>query len=106
MKPEDFKIIKKAGLGQLEFADLIPVSRVTVNNWVSGKTKPNKHVVNEVKRNIVLLRAAYRLRTLPGDIPTMHQSNVESRREYIRDRLDDAAKKLRESKAKRQAAKK
>lgn len=101
MSTYDFTTIKKAGIGQLEFAELIPVSRVTVNNWVSGRTAPSRHVAKQVKTQLTLLRAAVRLRTLPGDIPTMHHSNVESRKDYIRGKLDDAAEKIREQKAKR-----
>lgn len=97
----DFSIIKKAGIGQLEFGNLCEVSRVTVSNWVLGKTAPNRHVVKQVAKQLTLLRAAVRLRYLPGDIPTMHKNNVGARDEFIRDMLADAAEKLREQKAKR-----
>lgn len=92
----DFSIIKKAGVGQQEFADLVGVSRITVNKWVSGKNPPSRHVVQKVKHNLTLLTAAHRLKYLPGDIPTMHKSNVDSRREYIHDKLADTAAKIRE----------
>ena len=98
----DFSIIKKAGLGQLEFAKLCDVSRVTVSNWVLGRTTPNRHVTKQVARELALLRAAVRLRYLPGDIPSMHKNNVASREDYIHDKLADAAEKLLEKKAKRQ----
>lgn len=97
----DFSIIKRAGVGQREFADLCGVSRVTVNSWVQGYTSPSRHVSKQVNRNLLLLRAAAKLRYLPGDIPPMYKDNVASRREYIHAKLDDAAEKLRTQKAKR-----
>lgn len=101
----DFTIIKKAGIGQLEFAKLCDVSRVTVSNWVLGHTSPNRHVVKQVAKQLLLLKAAHRLRYLPGDIPSMHKHNVQSREEYIHDKLADASKKLLAQKAKRAAKK-
>lgn len=94
----DYTILKKAGVGQKEFADLIDASRVTVNNWVTGKNKPSKHLQKKVKNQLTLVTAAHRLRLLPGEIPTMHKSNVAARKKYIHDKLGDAAKKLRAKK--------
>lgn len=102
----DFEILKKAGVGQQEFAELVGVSRITVNNWVRGKNDPSRHLAKQVKHNLTLITAAHRLKYLPGDIPTMHKTNVESRREYIRDKLDDAALKIKERQAKRKNARK
>ena len=94
----DYAIIKKAGLGQKEFAELLGVSRVTVSNWVNNKTSPSKHLESKVRNTVTLLTAANRLKLLPGDIPNMHSSNVEERKKYIHDKLADAAKKLRAKK--------
>lgn len=100
-KPLDFNIIKQAGIGQLEFGNLIPVSRVTVSNWVLGKTLPNRHVANKVRHQLALLRAAKQLKYLPGDIPSMHKDNVTSRAEYIHGKLASTAKKVRAQQATR-----
>lgn len=97
----DFTIIKRAGIGQLEFAKLCGVSRVTVNNWVLGHTTPNKHVATKVGKQLALLKVAVRLRYLPGDIPSMHSRNVTSRAEYIHDKLADAAETWLKKRAKR-----
>ena len=97
----DFSIIKRAGIGQLEFANLCDVSRVTVSNWVLGHRSPNRHVTKKVAKQLLLLKAAVRLRYLPGDIPSMHKNNVEARAEYIDERLLEAFEKLRIQKAKR-----
>ena len=94
----EFDIIKKAGIGQQEFAELIGVSRVSVNNWVRGKSKPSKHTREKCKRYLTYLKVANRMKLLPGQIPTMHRLNVLSRREYIRAKLDDAAQKIAEVK--------
>ena len=102
----DFDMIKKAGLGQQEFADLVGVSRITVNKWVSGKNPPSRHVEQKVKQQLGLLTAATRLKYLPGDIPTMHKNNVLARRDYIRDKLVDTAAKIRERKERSKAVKK
>lgn len=37
----NFDIIKQAGISQSLFAELCGVSRVTVNSWVKGHTKPH-----------------------------------------------------------------
>lgn len=95
----DFAILKKAGIGQQEFADLVGVSRISVNNWVTGKNQPSRHLTPKVKQQLTLLLAATRLKTLPGEIPTMHKTNVSSRQEYIRDKLADAESILRKRKA-------
>lgn len=92
----DFEILKKAGVGQQEFAELVGVSRVSVNNWVRGKNRPSKHLVSKTKQQLAYITVAHRMGLLPGDIPTMHKSNVDSRRDYIHDKLDDAAQKIRE----------
>ena len=90
----DYGILKKAGVGQKEFAELVGVSRITINNWVTGRNNPSKHLAQKVRVQLTLVTAANRLGTLPGDIPTMHKTNVLSRKKYIRAKLADAAKKL------------
>lgn len=99
----DYEIIREAGVGQKEFGDIVGTSRVTVNNWVNGKTNPSRHLEKTVRNHLTLLKAAVRLKLLPGDIPSMHKTNVEARRKFIRAKLNLAAKKLR---ARKRAAKK
>jgi hypothetical protein len=94
----DFTILKLAGVGQQEFGNLVGVSRVSVNNWVRGKANPSRHVEEKCKRYLAYLKVAHRMKLLPGQIPTMHKTNVASRKEYIRDRLEIAAQKITELK--------
>jgi transcriptional regulator with XRE-family HTH domain len=98
MNAEDFKILEEAGLSQREFAELVGVSRVTVNNWLRGKQKPSNVLAKLAKRQLAYITVAHRLGWLPGDIPRMHKSSVEARSIYIRDKLESAAEKIRQKK--------
>jgi|TARA_B110000908_G_scaffold69869_1_gene84252 transcriptional regulator with XRE-family HTH domain len=91
----DFAYIKHAGMGQKEFADLIGVSRVSVNNWIKGKSKPGRHTIEETRKQLELVTAAYKLKYLPADIPIMCNSNVESRKAYIDARLMETKRKIK-----------
>jgi len=91
----DFDSIKRAGLGQKEFADLIGVSRVSVNHWVKGKSKPGKHTVDKCRKQLQLVGAAHKLKFLPADIPIMCNSNVESRKAYIDAKLSETKRKIK-----------
>lgn len=98
MQAEDFDVLESAGVSQREFADLVGVSRVTVNNWTTGKQKPSNVVTKLAQRQLAYITVAYRLGWLPGNIPRMHRTNVEAREEYIRAKLGDAAEKIRQKK--------
>lgn len=62
-----FTILEKAGLSQREFADLVGVSRITVNTWVTGKHQPADHVRPRVLAAIKHLTAMVRDKQLPID---------------------------------------
>jgi transcriptional regulator with XRE-family HTH domain len=96
----EWKIIEQSGISQREFAELIGVSRVTVSNWVRGAQKPTKVFARLAKRQLTYLKVAHRLKWLPGDIPKMHKTNVDSRAEYIHAKLTDAAAKIKATQAK------
>ena len=95
----DFTILETTGVNQKEFGYLVGVSRVSVNYWVSGRSKPSKHVTPQCKRYLAYLTVAHRMKLLPGQIPPMRKGNVEFRRAYIRDKLAVAAEKIAELKA-------
>lgn len=98
MNPESFSVLEDAGLSQREFADLVGVSRVTVNNWTRGKQKPSNVITKLAQKQLAYITVAYRLGFLPGDIPRMHRTNVEARKEYIHAKLAEAAEKLKQKK--------
>ena len=96
----DWDVIEDSGISQREFAELIGVSRVTVSNWIREVQTPNKVFGKLAKRQLTYLKVAHRLKWLPGDIPKMHKSNVDSRQEYIHAKLVDAATKIKATQAK------
>lgn len=62
-----FDVIDKAGLTQTQFANLVGVSRVTVNTWVRGHMKPRRHIQPRVARALKLINEALEARRLPVD---------------------------------------
>ena len=94
MSTLDFSLIEKAGLTQGEFADLIGVTRVTVNLWVNGGT-PSPYLTKVCAARLAKLEAAIDAEYLPAPLLEMHptQYNREERRETIRaalQRVEDA----------------
>lgn len=61
----DLTIISKAGLTQSQFAELVGVSRVTVNTWSQGRFRPQQRIRPRVIRALKLLEAAVENGTLP-----------------------------------------
>ena len=61
----NFDIIPKAHLTQLQFADLVGVSRVTVNTWVKGKFSPRADLRDRVLRALDLIAKAVAAGKLP-----------------------------------------
>ena len=93
MSKLDFSVIERAGLTQGEFADLIGVTRVTVNLWVNGGT-PSPYLTRVCDGMLNRLQEAIDAEYLPAPLLEMHptQHNKEERRETIRavmQRLED-----------------
>lgn len=61
----DFEVIELAGLTQQQFADLVGVSRVTVNTWARGHYKPGSLTRKRVKTALDLLKDAVEAGRLP-----------------------------------------
>lgn len=61
----DFTVIERAGMTQLEFGELLHVSRVTINTWVGGKMKPHRFVAPRVTKILFMLEAAITAGRLP-----------------------------------------
>lgn len=63
----DFGLIGKAGLTQVEFAEIVGVSRVTVNMWSRGRVKPSRFVRVKVLKTLSAIRKAVENKSLPAD---------------------------------------
>jgi DNA-binding XRE family transcriptional regulator len=101
-KPFKFDLIEKAGLTQREFADLVGVSRVTVHGWTKGQ-EPRKMVHKPVTNALTLLRAAIKLKLLPGTMPNPSRHTRQQRADYIRDTLRQARARLKEEQSRRKS---
>ena len=55
----------QAGLSQSEIAGALGVSRVTVNLWLNGKTKPHQLHADRIRRRAQLLDAAINGNMIP-----------------------------------------
>jgi len=51
----EFAVIKKAGLSAHEFAKIMDVSAPTVYSWVSGKSRPTRHLSSKVENALTRL---------------------------------------------------
>lgn len=61
----DFSVIKRARMTQGEFADLVGVSRVTVNQWVRGKMRPHRYTSAKIGAMLEHLESAAEFGELP-----------------------------------------
>lgn len=89
MSTLDFSIIDKAGLTQGEFAEMLGVSRVTVNHWVNG-AKPSPYLTKTCGALLQQLKAALEQQLLPGPLleHPPNQFNKEERRAALNAALD------------------
>lgn len=92
----DFSVIGAAGLTQTEFAQLLSAQRVTVNNWVNGRSVPHTMWRKKCQTQLALISYAMRLNLLPGDLPPIYKENMAERMDYVRDALREAARRARE----------
>jgi predicted transcriptional regulator len=60
-----FEVLRQAGVTQGEFAHYLKVSRVTVNNWISGKGKVHEARVPRVQRLLDAIASAVAEGKLP-----------------------------------------
>lgn len=87
MKPSlDFSAIERAGLTQQEFANLVNVTRVTVNHWVNGGMPAN--FLKKVVRNYLEdLELAIERQWLPNELQDIPKSDTAQRQEVLDDVL-------------------
>jgi DNA-binding XRE family transcriptional regulator len=79
----DFTIIRRAGITQGQFAELVGVTRATVNTWVSGEFRPNAKQRRHVIRAIKLLETAVEEARLPLPADTRHSTVLATFRDAL-----------------------
>lgn len=89
----DFSLIKKSGVTQQEFAELVGVGRVTVNLWVRGKMNPNPEVRDNVLWHLDMLDHAME----NGDLPPPEHLRPRNRTPHIKRALVAARRAIREA---------
>lgn len=87
MESLDFSVVKKAGLTQIEFANLCEVTRTTANLWIKGNNQPHRFILRRISAVLITLARAVEAATLP--LP----KEAEARMNSIRLALREAAKK-------------
>jgi transcriptional regulator with XRE-family HTH domain len=70
----NFKLIKQSGLTQQEVADALGVTRITVNNWVTGRCGVNVHLQKKVGTFLAALRSAIDTKDLPVYVDPLTRS--------------------------------
>lgn len=65
----DLSAAAESGLTQTELAQVLGVSRVTINLWLNGKMKPHRYNAENVKRRLELLQEAMRRNLIPKPNP-------------------------------------
>ena len=63
-----FHILELAGVTQSQFAELLGVTRVTVNTWVKGRFSPLPKTRSKVQAALAILSSAVDAGTLPVPI--------------------------------------
>ena len=91
----DFEVVNRTGVSQKEFADMLGVSRVTVNRWYNGISHPSRALDKTVRHALGVFELALEEGLLPGTMPTMHSKNVDSRRQHINKALRKAKRLYR-----------
>ena len=87
MPEYDFSVIAEAGLTQQDFADLLGVSRVSVNYWCNGKVEPHQWIKDDVGALLARLREAVNAGRLPVQLPDLREVTRASRRAALEEVL-------------------
>lgn len=80
----NFGVLQEAGITQTEFADLLGVTRITVNAWVRGGT-PTGYLIPAVTQLLANIQQAVDSGLFPGDLASLHPNRftVVDRRQII-----------------------
>ena len=76
-------VLEDTGITQREFADLVGVTRVTVNRWVAGLSSPSPAIDRVVRDVVFVLSVALDEEWLPGNLPAAHGRTIEDRRQRL-----------------------
>lgn len=79
----DFTTISRAGLTQREFADLVGVSRVTTNMWVTGKMAPHRFIKDNVEAVLLALNTAIENDQFPLPKSVPKHQRVDTARDLL-----------------------
>lgn len=82
--------LSSSGVTQRELAELIGVSRVTVNRWIKGYSQPSPAISRVLVDILNLLDVAVERGLLPGGLPPAHGKTVETRRHMLSHKLGEA----------------
>lgn len=89
-------IVTKAGLKLTELAALVGLSRITVTNYLSGKTMQPCHRVDKKMRRIgAILAYAVKDGLLPGNLPVMSRHTAAHRKQIIDAAIAETINNLR-----------
>ena len=80
----DFSIIEQAGITQGEVAELLGVSRVTVNKYCKGHAQPHSLIAKRVARFLALLESKITEGKLPIEQVDARHEQREARLALIR----------------------
>lgn len=83
----NYGILDLAGVSQGQFAEVLGVSRITVNTWVNGRNAPKPRLQRRVREFLMLLEQAVHNGTLPVQIPDRKQA-TDAALAPIRQQLD------------------
>lgn len=86
----DFGIIAKAGMTQVEYSQLVGVSRVTANMWVRGKMRPHRLLADRIQSNLESIRAAIIGGKLPLSTSVPKHKRLDALREAIEEQFENA----------------
>jgi transcriptional regulator with XRE-family HTH domain len=70
----NFKLIKQCGLTQQEVADALGVTRITINNWVTGRCGVSVHLQRKMQTFLDALESAKAAKDLPVYVDDMTRS--------------------------------
>lgn len=84
VEPVDLvSVLESSGITQREFADLVGVTRVTVNRWVAGLSAPSPAIDRVVHDVAFILSLAVSEGWLPGNLPAAHGRTIEDRKRRL-----------------------
>jgi len=85
----DFQVLQDTGVSQGEFARLMGVSRVTVNNWCRGHSTPRGDRAKKARQLILVLRRCGEAGMLPDRLDSAKKTDTQTRMRVIKSALSE-----------------